>query len=171
MGVASFVQAVFMVVAGHISTFVGRRRLFLCWGTLAALVGPLLWSATVSSHSAGRAMVFAGLLQAATVSAYGPVSAYLSERFPTHVRSTGYGMGYSLSLVIPALYPFYLPVLARIHGDHAAILGLVALGGLLVVVGAAFGPALRPNDIDADIDTVARRANGMDRPEGRTRAA
>ena len=46
MGVASFVQAVFMVVAGHISTFVGRRRLFLCWGTLAALVGPLLWSAT-----------------------------------------------------------------------------------------------------------------------------
>ena len=95
------------------------------------------------------------VLQVITVSAYGPVSAYLSERFPTEVRSTGYGMGYSLSLVLPALYPFYLPLIEPVLGRHGSVMGMVALGGALVVLGAALGPRLAPKDIEGDIDDVA----------------
>ena len=158
MGVASVGQAIFMALAGHWSTRVGRRRLLVCWGISAAVLGPLLWWGAISSASAGRAAVFAVALQVATVSAYGPISAYLSERFPTEVRSTGYGMGYSLSLILPALYPFYLPGLERVFGHLGAVLVLVVLGGLLVVLGAALGPRLSGADIDADIDEVARVA-------------
>ncbi|HEY4614973.1 MAG TPA: MFS transporter, partial [Citricoccus sp.] len=111
MGIASVAQAVVMALAGHLSTLTGRRRLFLLWGATAALAGPLVWWAAVTSPTLAGAAVCAAVLQVITVSAYGPVSAYLSERFPTEVRSTGYGMGYSLSLVLPALYPFYLPLI------------------------------------------------------------
>ncbi|MDU6252003.1 MAG: MFS transporter, partial [Cutibacterium avidum] len=42
MGVASVGQAIFMALAGHWSTRVGRRRLLVCWGISAAVLGPLL---------------------------------------------------------------------------------------------------------------------------------
>ncbi|MDO5286824.1 MAG: MFS transporter [Actinomycetia bacterium] len=155
MGAASVAQALLMAVAGHLSTLAGRRRLFCWWGSAAALVGPFLWLAAVRSTSVGPAALLAAALQVVTVSAYGPVSAYLSERFPTRLRSTGYGAGYSLSLILPALYPFYLPGLQSVFGRHPAVLGLVVAGGLLVVIGAALGPALRPAELNADLDQVA----------------
>lgn len=155
IGIASIAQAVVMALAGHLSTRTGRRTLFMAWGLVAAVLGPLVWWLAVTSQSFGRAAVLAAILQVITVSAYGPVSAYLSERFPTEVRSTGYGMGYSLSLVLPALYPFYLPWLEALLGRHGSVMALISLGGGLLVLGAALGPRLSPRDTDADIDTVA----------------
>lgn len=155
MGIASVAQAVVMALAGHLSTLTGRRRLFLLWGATAALAGPLVWWAAVTSPTLAGAAVCAAVLQVITVSAYGPVSAYLSERFPTEVRSTGYGMGYSLSLVLPALYPFYLPLIEPGLGRHGSVMAMVALGGVLVVLGAALGPRLAPRQLGGDIDDVA----------------
>ena len=154
-GTAAMAQAVFMALAGHLSTRLGRRRLLVCWGLIAACIGPLVWWGLVHSATPAAAAGLAALLQVVTVAAYGPIAAYLSERFVTAVRSTGYGMGYSLSIVLPALYPFYLPFLEEAMGRQVAVMALIALGGALVVLGASLGPALSPREIDADLDTVA----------------
>lgn len=158
MGAASIAQALVMALAGHLSSLVGRRRLLVAWGAVAGILGPVLWWAAVTAPTLAVAALLAALLQVATVSAYGPVAAYLSERFPTAIRSTGYGSAYSLSLVLPALYPFYVPALEPLLGRHATVMGMAALGGLLVVVGALLGPRLSPREIDADLDTVAERS-------------
>lgn len=155
MGLASVAQAIVMALAGHLSTLTGRRRLLMVWGAAATVAGPVLWWLAVTAPTLALAAACAALLQIATVSAYGPIAAYLSERFPTSIRSTGYGAGYSLSLVLPALYPFYVPVLEPLLGRHGTVLVLIALGGLLVVVGAALGPRLRPQELDADLDAVS----------------
>lgn len=155
MGVASLAQAVAMVGAGHLSTLVGRRRILIAWGLVAAAVAPWVWRAVLGAPDAGRAAPLAALLQVITVAAYGPVAAYLSERFPVRVRSTGYGSVYSLSLVVPALYPFYLPLLEPLAGRTGAVLVLVACGGALVAVGAALGPALGPDAAIRELDDVA----------------
>ncbi|UQN30169.1 MFS transporter [Brachybacterium kimchii] len=159
MGIASCAQALAMALAGHLSTSTGRRRLFVLWGIAATVLGPVLWWMSVGSSTLAGAAVLAAALQVVTVAAYGPVSAYLSERFPTSVRSTGYGMGYSLSLILPALYPFYLPGLSALLGAHAAVLGLLVLGGVLLIVGAALGPRLSAAEIDRDLDVVADRGS------------
>ncbi|WP_270409208.1 MFS transporter [Brachybacterium paraconglomeratum] len=156
MGAASIAQALVMALAGHLSSLVGRRRLLVVWGAVAGLVGPVLWWAAVTAPTLAVAALLAALLQVATVSAYGPIAAYLSERFPTAIRSTGYGSAYSLSLVLPALYPFYVPALEPLLGRHATVMGMVALGGLLVVVGALLGPRLSPREIDAVAERSAR---------------
>ncbi|QTG74881.1 MFS transporter [Trueperella pecoris] len=155
MGVASLAQAVFMAGSGHASSLVGRRRLFVAWMAVAAIAGPALWFAIMSAASVAGAAALAACLQVVTVSAYGPVSAYLSERFPTQVRSSGYGMGYSLSLIAPALFPFYLPALERALGRDGAPVALLLCGAGLVTLGAALGPRLSPTDVDHDIDVVA----------------
>ena len=60
--------------------------------------------------------------------------------------------------MLPALYPFYVPALEPLLGRHTTVMGMVALGGLLVVVGALLGPRLSPHEIDADLDAVAERS-------------
>ena len=162
MGIASVAQAIAMACAGHLSTYLGRRNLFLLWGLAATLVAPGIWWFAVTSSSFRQAVAFAALLQIITVAAYGPVSAYLSERFPTEIRSTGYGMAYSFSLILPALYPFYLPLVETVLGRHGSVMALVGLGGILLVLGAVLGPKLAPRDISHDIDAVA--ANPVAQP-------
>lgn len=147
MGCASVGQAVAMVGAGHLSSLVGRRATFIGWGACAAVAGPLAWLGCVSSARVETACAWAVATQVVTVAAYGPVAAYLSERFPTRVRSTGYGMAYSWSLVLPALYPFYVPALAAWVGSRTVACGLIVGGALIVLGAAACGPALRPGDM------------------------
>lgn len=155
MGAASVAQAAAMAWAGHLSTLVGRRRLLMSWGAVAGAVGPVAWWWAAGATTLVQAAVAAGLTQVVTVAAYGPVAAYLSERFPTAVRSTGYGSAYSLSLILPSLYPFYLPALEAWAGPRTALTGLMALGGALVVLGARLGPALSGEQIRADLDRAA----------------
>lgn len=156
MGVAAIGQAIVMGLTGHLSTLAGRRRFFVLWGLLAAVAGPGLWWLAT-----GRVVGVAGVaaaaigLQAVTVTAYGPIGAYLCERFPAAIRSTGYGTAYSLSIVVPALYPYYLPALEGALGRQGAVVALVVLGGLLVAGCGAAGPALRPTDLDRPVDDVA----------------
>lgn len=158
MAIASLGQAIVMALAGHWSTLLGRRRFFVIWGLVGAIGGPLLWWWILdSAGSAVAAGIGAALLQVVTVTAYGPVGAYINERFPVSVRATAYGTAYSLSIVAPALYPYYLPSLERLLGHQGAPLALLVLGGLLVAGCGARGPRLSPTELDVDLETVTSR--------------
>ena len=155
---ASLAQAVFMAIAGHLSTWSGRQRLFVSWGIGAAVFGPVLWWLLLNGAGVWRLALLAGLLHVVTVCAYGPIGAYLNEGFPTAIRATGYGTAYSLSIVIPALHPFYLPHLEAWFGRAAAPMLLIGLGGLLVAGCALLGPRLSPRELDTELDVLAARA-------------
>ena len=94
-------------------------------------------------------------LQVVTVTAYGPVGAYLSERWPAEVRSTGYGTAYSLSIVLPALWPVWLPWVQGVVGERPAEMAVLAVGGLLVAGCGLLGPALRPSELHRSVEEVA----------------
>lgn len=155
MGAAAVGQALVMGLTGHLSTVTGRRRFFVLWGLLGVVAGPLLWLAALSAAPVPAVAAAAIGLQVVTVTAYGPIGAYLSERFPAAIRSTGYGTAYSLSIVVPALYPSYLPGLATVLGPDGAVIALIVLGGLLVAGCGALGPALTPGELDHDVEAVA----------------
>lgn len=154
MAGASIAQAIVMALTGALSTRLGRRRFLMIWGIGAAVLGPLAWLATLSLQLLPVA-VGAALLQVTTVCGYGPVGAYLNERFPAAVRSTGYGTAYSLSIVVPALWPWWLPALGRLLGTDGSVVAVLVTGGLLVAGCSALGPRLSPADLDHDLETVA----------------
>ncbi|MDO5083102.1 MAG: MFS transporter [Arachnia propionica] len=155
MGWAAVAQAIFMAVAGHLSSRTGRRRFLVAWGLTAAVIAPMLWWATMHVRELVWVAVSAALLQVFTVCGYGPIGAYLCERFPTRVRATGYGTAYSLSIIVPALHPYYLPGLENRLGHDGAPMALLVLGGALVALCGALGPRLSPAELDADVETVA----------------
>ncbi len=145
---ATAVSAVAMVACGHLSTVTGRRRFFITFGALSTVVAPVVYLLVFQHQPLGATVAWVVVLQVVTVSVYGPVAAYLTELFPTAVRSTGYGVAYSLSIVLPALYPYYLPPLQHALGAQPAVAVLLGLAGLLVALGAALGPA---TDTHADL--------------------
>ncbi|WP_082264884.1 MFS transporter [Rothia kristinae] len=152
MACAAVAQALVMSVTGHLSTLLGRRRFFIGAGLLAAVAGPAVWWLAAGSHGLLALCAAAALLQAVTVTAYGPVGAYLTERFPPHQRSVGYGTAYSVSIVIPALCPYWLPWLAAPLGSMTgAIMVVLVIGGILVALAGALGPELRGADLDRPV--------------------
>lgn len=137
---ATAISAIAMATSGHISTFVGRRRFFIAFGILSTFLAPTTYLKIFHHRTLSSLVILVVVLQIVTVSVYGPVAAYLTERFPTSVRASGYGVAYSMSIVLPASYPYYLPPLQRIFGNHGAVALLLAVGGILVTAGALIGP-------------------------------
>lgn len=137
---ATAISAITMATSGHISTFVGRRKFFIVFGIFSIFLAPTTYLEVFQHRSLPSLVILVVVLQIVTVSVYGPVAAYLTERFPTSVRSSGYGVAYSMSIVLPAFYPYYLPPLQRIFGNHGAVALLLAAAGILVTTGAIIGP-------------------------------
>ncbi|MFJ9427760.1 MFS transporter [Streptomyces sp. NPDC101249] len=147
--VSSLVCVGTFVGCALLSQRVGRRRFYACFGVVSAVAASTCYVllTTLGPDDTVLATVLAVGVQTTTISMYGPIAAYLTERFPSAIRATGYGVGYSLALVIPAFYAFYISGLATITGTALAPVVLLVVGGLLVALGGALGPETKDVDM------------------------
>jgi MFS family permease len=139
---ASVVTVGGFLATALLSQRIGRRRLFIGFGLLSAVVASIAFALLVASPAddLARVVVLAVVVDVMTISVFGPIAAYLTERFPGSVRSAGYGIGYSFALIIPSFYTFYLGGLSHLIPAAFAPIVLIVVGGTLVVVGAVAGP-------------------------------
>jgi sugar transport protein len=72
---------------------------------------------------------------------------YLAESFRTEIRSSGYGVSYSLATILPGLYSFYMLGLAKLMPYEFGPIVLLALGGFLLSIGALAGPETKDADL------------------------
>jgi MFS family permease len=146
--------AVLYFVVSHLGQRHGRRLLLLICGAGVGLGTTLTFGLMVAS-ALGRGpplvtLLFAGLTVAAISVPWGIVTTYLNERFPTEVRASGYGIGYTLAVVLPSLSSFFLLGLGRLMPYVYTPLVLTALAGLLILAGAWLGPETRHVDLDRE---------------------
>jgi hypothetical protein len=76
---------------------------------------------------------------------WGVIITYINERFVTEVRATGFGIGFSLSVVLPSFYAFYLNWLGYVVPPYAAPAVLLFIGAV-IAIGAALGPETKDAD-------------------------
>jgi len=113
-----------------------------------AVVGGLLYAVLMTSEAGPvQAALLTVLVGWAVQGSFGPVAAYLTERFPARVRASGFGAGYSLALVLPAFYSFYLAGLGTVMPSYLAPVVLIVIAGALVSIGAALGPETMGADL------------------------
>jgi len=126
----------------------GRRRFFLIAGPLIVVLGSaLLYVLTsVPGLSLGSIMLLVAVLAVLVTSPWGVIITYINERFVTDVRATGFGMGFSLSVIIPSFYAFYMDWLSALMPLALTSVVLLALGGIIGTVGAYMGPETK--DVD-----------------------
>lgn len=93
----------------------------------------------------------------------------LNTRARGAIWASGFGLGYSLTIVLPSLYAFYQTGPASFMPSEYTILPILALGGLLALVGAALGPETKDGDFFAEAPASAGRPPGAPRRHEKTR--
>jgi MFS family permease len=139
---------------GLLSQRIGRRRFYIGYGIAVLVIGAGSYTLLMTSNGGfGAALGWGILIGIFTVGTFGPIAAYLTERFPASIRSTGYGVGYSLALIAPAFYQFYLQRFDGVMPAHLAPAVLIALAGVLISLGGFLGPETKDVDM-ADDSTI-----------------
>ena len=140
------------LVAGVLSQRFGRRKYLMVSGIVAAVVGGLLNYALFSTawHSLWPIIVLTICVEAMVGNVWGLATTYINERFQTNVRASGFGLGYSLAVVLPAFYAFYQLWLGHIMPAKDTELLLMVIGAMLIVIGAAWGPETRDVEFAAE---------------------
>jgi MFS family permease len=122
----------------------GRRPLFIVGGLWSLVLGPILYFLLARNSLAKGpltlTLILATLALLLTISPWSQATTYINERFPTGIRASGYGIGYSLAVIIPSFFNFYLLGLAKLMPYAYTPMVLVFVGGLLVTIGAWLGP-------------------------------
>ncbi|MFD2494357.1 MFS transporter [Amycolatopsis jiangsuensis] len=132
----------------------GRRRMLIVAGATLSLPGT--GTLFLMSHSAltGQPVITTMLWCVVTLLIAGSPFAismiYLAERFPAEIRASGYGIGYSLAIVIPSFSGFYMLGLSAIMPYGYTPIVFMVLSGAFVIVGALMGPETRDVDLTAD---------------------
>lgn len=134
--------------AGLLGQMIGRRRTFLILGPAIATLGVALLYALANSGGLPLPLIIllVSLLAVLVTAPWGVIVTYINERFATDVRATGFGIGFSLSVIIPSFYAFYLNGLGQFLSADVAPAALLFIGAVIGTIGAAMGPETR--DVD-----------------------
>ena len=127
----------------------GRREVFLVLGAANLTVAPAAFALAVSSVDNPRLLIaFACLSIVTALLVWAMITAYIMEMFPTQVRSSGYGIAYSLPSVLPAFYTYYMLGLGNVMPYDYTPVVIIAAGGLFLLVGAWVSKDLRHVDLE-----------------------
>jgi MFS family permease len=160
-----------MLLTGVLGQMLGRRRVLLACAMLAGLVSAPMYLA-LAAGAAGSTAGLAALTTAVVVTSmagWGVVTPYLTERFPTAVRSSGFGLGYTLAVAIPSLFTLWMWALGHVMPYRYTQVVLVVVGGALVAAGAWMGPETSRVDLagqDSN-DPLVRQQSQPPRPPAR----
>ena len=84
-----------------------------------------------------------------SATAFGPMPAFLSERFPTEIRNTSSGLVYNGGLILGSWSPIVaLSLLANAKSISPSLIPLVlalniSIGAIILIIGSRFNPDTR----------------------------
>jgi MFS family permease len=101
-----------------------------------------------TSSSYERIFYNAVLVMIAT-SGFGPMPAFLSEKFPTQIRNTSAGFVFNSGLIIGAWAPLIaIEISSKINWPQPFIFGInLMIGCIMVLIGLKFNPETKDNDL------------------------
>jgi MFS family permease len=129
-------------LTGLLSQRFGRRTVLIALGFLDLVPASVLYYMLVAGgyHDAALLVALVALILIFSTPAWAVITPYLTESFRTEIRSSGYGLSYSLATILPGFYSFYLLALAKLMPYEFTPIVLLAGGGLMLSLGALAGP-------------------------------
>lgn len=149
--VSYIVLAIGYILGGMLSQRIGRRKYLLGTAVLSAILGSIFYYILLNTQPGhlGSIVLWATLTTVFVVLPGALGTVYINERFHTGVRASGFGLGYSLAIILPAFYVFYQAGLAHFMPFKYTVIGLVVIGAVLVFIGAAWGPETKDVDFES----------------------
>ncbi len=128
----------------------GRRPTLIVLGLLNLVPASALYYVLMAGAYQDSAMLvgLVALILVLTIPVWAVITPYLAESFRTEIRSSGYGLSYSLATILPGFYSFYMLALAKLMPYEFSPIVLLALGGLMLTLGALAGPETKHVDFN-----------------------
>lgn len=144
------------MAAGVISQRIGRRPFLMLMGVGMVVLATPLYYLLISAapDSLFVVILMASVLAVLIISNWGLATSYIVERFHTGIRATGFGLGYSLAVIIPSFYAYFQAGLGAVMPFDYTALPLLVVGGVLLAVGAAMGPETKDVDFAEEVKAV-----------------
>ncbi|HSB56400.1 MAG TPA: MFS transporter [Nitrosopumilaceae archaeon] len=149
MIVATMTSFFGQMFAGYLSQIIGRKKTFMVFAVSAIIVAiPALYGLFYASSFYARSAYTIILIFAAT-SGFGPIPAFLSERFSTEVRNSASGFVYNGGLLIGSWAPLIAVTILSSGKDLVmALLGInVIVGSMILLIGAKVNPETKDAEI------------------------
>src|SRR5579864_1231401 len=129
------------VAAGHLSTFIGRKRTFILLGAIRLFALPALFLLLPTAQTITMVGVYAVILSALGSAGYAPILIFLNERFPTAIRATGTGLSWNIGFAIGGMMPTLVSLVAKDASQLPMTLAIfVGAISVIFLVGACVVP-------------------------------
>jgi Na+/melibiose symporter-like transporter len=135
---------------GILSQKFGRRPTIVVLGLLSLVPASALYYFLMAGayHDSAKLIGLVALILVLTIPIWAVTTPYLVESFRTEIRSSGYGLSYSVATILPGFYSFYMLGLAKLMPYEFSPIVLLALGGLMLTFGAIAGPETKHVDLN-----------------------
>jgi MHS family proline/betaine transporter-like MFS transporter len=149
--VAALVGTVF---AGYISQRVGRMKTLTIFASASIILSaPLLYGLFISTNIYEK-IFYSSVLIFISATAFGPIPAFLSERFPTEIRNTASGLVYNGGLIIGSWAPVIaISLLSNTKSFSLNLIPLalalnISIGSIMLLIGSRLNPDTREIDLN-----------------------
>lgn len=135
--------------AGTLSQKIGRLKTFSIFSKASIVLAIPLSLFLFESSNMFLTVILVMILTVITVSGWGPIPAFLSERFPTRIRNSASSLSYSSGLIIGAWAPMIAINLFSIHAQHIPYLLAfnIIIGAVVILIGVRINPETRDIDL------------------------
>ncbi len=150
---ATFSSIVGYIFSGWISQKIGRMKTVGIFSAMTVILAIPLMVGLYGTQNMFERIFYNAVLVMIATSGFGPIPAFLSERFPTQIRNTSAGFVFNSGLIIGAWAPLIaIEVSSKINWPQPFIFGAnLMIGCILVLIGIKFNPETR----DVDLRTMS----------------
>jgi MFS family permease len=147
--IGAAISALLYPLIGLLSQRIGRRPMIIALGLLNLIPASAVYYVLVAGayRDSTSLIALVALIEILSLPIWAVHTPYLIESFRTGIRSSGYGISYSLATIVPGFYSFYMLGLAKLMPYEFSPIVLLALGGLLLTIGALTGPETKHVDL------------------------
>ena len=137
------------ILTGYLSQRIGRRKTIAVFAMMAIVLAIPAFYGLYYAESMFERIVYTIVLIIVATTGFGPIPAFLSERFPTEVRNSASGFIYNGGLIFGSWAPLIAVTMLSKGSELIPILiGInVIIGSVIILIGAKINPETRDVDI------------------------
>jgi MHS family proline/betaine transporter-like MFS transporter len=146
------------IFTGFISQYIGRMKTLTIFASASIiLAAPLLYGLYQTTNFNDK-ILYGSIVVFVSSTAFGPIPAFLSERFPTEIRNTASGFAYNGGLIIGSWSPLIaINLLSNVTSNPSSsslsnlvpfVLALnIIVGAAIILIGSRLNPDTRNVDL------------------------
>ena len=149
MTAATFSSILGYVFSGWASQKIGRIRTIGIFSAITVILAVPMMIGLYHASSIFERIFYNSVLIMIATSGFGPMPAFLSEKFPTQIRNTSAGFVFNSGLIIGAWAPLLaIEMSSRINWPQPYIFGInLIIGCIMVLIGLKFNPETKDTDL------------------------